>query len=497
MAQRLVARALPELRLVHKPYSWHRLGIRVVSQAARLHTTPRDILNTKKPPAVRRYRVGYPQQDKLKTPINFKLVDDPNAWFLSSKDDSPSDEDITLFHPENQQTVVLNRQALRDACECDKCVDPHSGQKNFGTTDIPDELPIQSYQRLEDASLQVIWEKDFLSSGEPHNSVYPAKTIKSWFSKSREGFPSPPNLALWDKSIFEASPSTVKYDDWVAGGPGFHAAVAQLWNFGLLFIDGVPKSEDSVVTVASQIGHIMETFYGRTWDVRSKLKAENIAYTNTFLGLHQDLLYTQCPPRIQLLHCLENTCEGGDSIFSDSQRAAKLMQLGPPALFKALVNRRIRYHYRKDGHFYERMLRVLQDNGDAVFWSPPFQCPEQPSRWSTSGSKHYAIWMKAAKIFRRLLEDEQWLYEYKLKPGQCVIFDNLRVLHGRRKFDTSSGSRWLKGAYISRDEWMSKTLTLAEEITAATKNRVPSKLNQAQKLSDWHNVWPSDAETGS
>ncbi|KAH6658704.1 hypothetical protein BKA67DRAFT_503896, partial [Truncatella angustata] len=338
---------------------------------------------------------------------------------------------------------------LRDACECDKCVDPHSGQKNFGTTEIPDQISTKSIQRLGDASLQVVWENDFHSAGEPHTSVYSAKAIRSWFNRSREGFPSLPNITLWDKQLFAASQHMVKYDDWISEGPNFHAAMAQLHNYGLVFIDGVPKSEESVVTIANQIGHVMETFYGRTWDVRSKPEAENVAYTSTFLGLHQDLLYTRDPPRIQLLHCLENTCEGGESIFSDSHRVANLMELGPSRYFEALRRRAVRYHYKKDGHFYESLRTILGNMANPVFWSPPFQSPDQPLLRSQIGSEYYTAWLVAAKKFRELLEDEKYLYEYKLKPGQCVIFDNLRVLHGRRTFDTTSGSRWLKGTYVS------------------------------------------------
>ena len=54
-----------------------------------------------------------------------------------------------------------------------------------------------------------------------------------------------------------------------------------------------------------------------------------MAYTNAYLGLHEDMLYIQQPPRIQLLHCIENSCEGGESIFSDGNHAALSMMNDP------------------------------------------------------------------------------------------------------------------------------------------------------------------------
>jgi len=57
-----------------------------------------------------------------------------------------------------------------------------------------------------------------------------------------------------------------------------------------LFLRNVPDSEKSVEEIAGRIGTLKDTFYGRTWDVKSKPKAKNIAYTQSFLGLHMDLL---------------------------------------------------------------------------------------------------------------------------------------------------------------------------------------------------------------
>ena len=65
--------------------------------------------------------------------------------------------------------------------------------------------------------------------------------------------------------------------------------------------------------------------------------------------------------------------------------------------------------------------------------------------------------------FSNLVESEDNLYEYRLQEGECVIFNNRRVLHGRRQFDTATGMRWLKGAYIDTDVFMSKYRVLSEK----------------------------------
>jgi len=59
---------------------------------------------------------------------------------------------------------------------------------------------------------------------------------------------------------------------------------------GLIFLWDLPTEETAVEAVAERFGPIKNTFYGRTWDVKDKPMAENVAYTNVFLDLHMDLL---------------------------------------------------------------------------------------------------------------------------------------------------------------------------------------------------------------
>ncbi|OTA85466.1 hypothetical protein M434DRAFT_61671, partial [Hypoxylon sp. CO27-5] len=351
----------------------------------------------------------------------------------------------------------VDRHWLRDACECSMCVDPDSGQKNFGTCDVPTKLPIEGIPKIEDGVLEVIWENDFLSSGN-HVSRYPLAMLQKDIQQPL------PAKTLWDKATFERDRLNIDYDEWMAGEEGFLSGLHRLHTHGMLFLRNVPSSEESVISIANQIGNLQETFYGRTWDVRSKPNAENIAYTSSFLGLHQDLLYMKDTPRIQILHCLENTCEGGDSLFSDGQRAVNLIRIGPAQFQYHLSMILLRYHYTKHGHYYQTDRPILQNEGGNFFWSPPFQTSRGGPFHGKKGSTLYRRWLKAATKFRQFLEDDQWVYQYKLQPGECVIFDNLRVVHGRRKFDTATGSRWLKGAYISNDVFKSKCITLSPQL---------------------------------
>jgi alpha-ketoglutarate-dependent taurine dioxygenase len=334
---------------------------------------------------------------------------------------------------------------LRDVCPCEKCVDPHSGQKSFATTQL-DFLPeVKSVERGDDGSLTVVWANDPTSGGQDHTSVYPPTIEDGFFKILRRD--------LWNREIFEKDQQKcrVSYQDWIAGGSEFWDAMASLASKGLIFVYDVPQGDEQAVErIGEQIGALQETFYGRTWDVVSKPQAENVAYTNQFLGLHQDLLYYPDPPRIQLLHCLANECDGGESLFSDGVYAAATIAFKRQDTFQTLASQPTAYHYNKNGNVYyaERPI-VKASHGDTaptlvdnVWWSPPFQ-----AQFPIDHHK-MANWYLAAKQFHTEIERPEHMVEYRLQAGECVVFDNWRVLHGRREFNSAAGKRHLKGTYV-------------------------------------------------
>ena len=41
--------------------------------------------------------------------------------------------------------------------------------------------------------------------------------------------------------------------------------------------------------------------------------------------------------------------------------------------------------------------------------------------------------------------------EFKLSPGDLLMMDNHRLLHGRTTYDANEGNRFLQGCYIDYD----------------------------------------------
>ena len=65
----------------------------------------------------------------------------------------------------------------------------------------------------------------------------------------------------------------------------------------------------------------------------------------------------------------------------------------------------------------------------------------------------------ALRAFDLLANDQTLQWRHVLAPGEALLFDNWRVLHGRTAY---SGSRRLCGAYLNHEDFESR-LRLASE----------------------------------
>ncbi|KAF2730211.1 Clavaminate synthase-like protein [Polyplosphaeria fusca] len=374
---------------------------------------------------------------------------------------------------------IFDAVFLRDSCTCPQCVDPDSKQKLFQTSDIPQNLQALCrtvQDKAKGCMVELQWDTDVPGYGPDHRTRHSTDWLRRALNTELElrGGVRNDERVLWNREKITKNNKWVDYGKYMAEDEALFDALSHLNKYGLLFLKGVPESEESVVNIAGRIGTLKDTFYGRTWDVKSKPNAENIAYTQHFLGLHMDLLYTSNPPYLQLLHSIRARAPRGESFFSDSFHAAHTLQSQSSSHFRTLCTFPVTYHYHHPNYHYHFTRPTIElfpypkysePTNVAikhVNWSPPFQGPFEAR---IGGEKQTALrnYLAAAHAYERLLSAEENLYEYRLEEGECVIFDNRRVLHARRSFDASKGERWLKGAYVDDDVFFSRLRVLQEK----------------------------------
>jgi len=381
--------------------------------------------------------------------------------------------------------VTFDSIFLRDSCKCPRCVNPSSTQKNFETAAIPASIEgaCQVTTELEDHDCVLIdWKNDIPDWPEGHQTALPLDFLRESLEANGKVKPTVHDLStrvLWENKTMFKDIEFIDYNSYMTDNKTLYKVLQILYTHGLVFLKNVPDtikvdSSLSISAVAERIGPIRNSFYGRTWDVRSIPDAKNVAYTHVFLGLHMDLCYMDLTPHLQLLHSMRARAPGGESMFSDSFYAAETIRRENPELFEALRTFGVTYSYFNDGMAYRQVRPTVElvdpeDTNSAIKlinWSPPFQGPFSQNIGSQDGGKALRAYHAAAQRFSELVNDPQNMYEYRMNEGDLVIFDNRRVLHARRAFEADKGERWLKGAYLDKDVYASKLAVLEKEFEA-------------------------------
>lgn len=363
----------------------------------------------------------------------------------------------------NVKRETLPHFWLRDNCRCEHCVHQATMQRNFNTFAINEAIKPEKIQ-AEVEGIRVQW------SGDGHQSFYPWKFLKYYL---RNDHRSPENVEFqyWGSDIAFSRPS-VTYHDLMA--PENESGIAKLTNLirenGFAFVDGTPyETPDATQQVLEKIAFIRETHYGGFYDFIPDLAMADTAYTNIALPAHTDTTYFTDPSGLQAFHMLSHEAPpgktasqsegeglGGKSLLVDAFYAANILREEDPEAYDVLTKLRLPWHASGNegitispdkrypvlelDEVTGKLARVRWNNDDRGV--VPFSDEVSPTQW-------YAAARKWDAILRRP-DVEYWV---QLNPGQVLIFDNWRVMHGRSEFE---GRRRMCGAYINRDDFISR-----------------------------------------
>jgi len=261
-----------------------------------------------------------------------------------------------------------------------------------------------------------------------------------------------------DLAAVKTSPSALV--DWLAA--------VQHFGFGILH--GGPRESGALLDVVKLFGFVRETNYGRWFEVRSEALPTNLAYTGLGLQAHSDNPYRDPVPTLQVLYCLEDAAEGGESLVVDGFAAAKRLQAEDPAGFALLTGYCARFTYRGRGDVALTARRpIVELAPDGELLAIRFNNRSMDALTDVP----YEVLPDYYRAYRHLgdiVEDPAMAVTFKLAPGACFIVDNTRVLHGRTAF-AGGGSRWLQGCYADKDG-LNSTLTLLRAEKQATAKHV-------------------------
>jgi gamma-butyrobetaine dioxygenase len=210
------------------------------------------------------------------------------------------------------------------------------------------------------------------------------------------------------------------------------ACLEAVASVGFVLLRGVPVTPGTVLRVAKTFGFVRRTNYGKLFDVRVVADPGNLAFTSRGIPPHTDNPYRDPVPTLQLLHCLREADLGGDTGLVDGFAAAAALRRADPASFAALTTTSWPFAYADQ----ETELRArapliaLTTDGRVTAVRLNNRSMGQLRLPCEQAEAAYA----AYRAWAALLGRPEFLLTMRLAPGDCLIFDNTRVLHARTAF---------------------------------------------------------------
>ena len=321
----------------------------------------------------------------------------------------------------------------RDACRCPACRDAGNDQHLLDVTDVGGWRVEAAWQEGDDLLADLVH-----ADGRQHRCVVPPAPVDT----------GPRHWGADDAHALLADAADFERGDWTEQ---VSAAVAR---DGIAVIRNVPTEPGTVLDVGRTLGFVRETNYGDLFDVIARPDPANLADTAVGLPLHTDNPYRDPCPTVQLLHCLRSDGDGGASRFSDGLAGAERLRHLHPHLFDRLVSTPVLFRYHGDGGDLRarRPLIDVAPDGEVRGVAVNHRSMEAPDLDDASVDEFY----EAYAAFVEILDAPDAVAELTMGPGDLVVFDNRRVLHGRTAFEVT-GPRHLQGCYIDIDALYSRT----------------------------------------
>ncbi|RWA08764.1 hypothetical protein EKO27_g6338 [Xylaria grammica] len=333
---------------------------------------------------------------------------------------------------------------LRDSCRCSTCVNQATRQRNFDTFELPDDIRPSRWTANE-SGLEIQWSHD------SHVSFYTRDFLEPYIKGDR---PEPEDLPLEYFGAEGHRGSTIEYGEFVKNET---RAVGRLTDTirrkGFALVTGVPTEPvETTKDLLEMIAPIRQTHYGGFYVFTPDLGVADTAYTNEALPSHE-------PSGIQCFHLLSHEGVGGESTLVDGFYAAQILREESLDSFNTLANLRLSCHASGN-----EGIAISPDKLYPVLELDSNQNAVHRIRWNKSDRAVLPLpgnemeWYKAARKFDEILRRKELVYQFQLKPGTVLLFDNWRVLHGRTEF---TGKRKICGGYltahpVSRDDFISR-----------------------------------------
>lgn len=329
---------------------------------------------------------------------------------------------------------------LRDHAHDDDTMHPVTQQRQLFTAALPAGL-VGTAAVVRNDCIDVRW-----NDGSA-NSVLPVSFLASYRTACGAPLALKCRLTQWNAAFIREHVPTVAYAAVMDSEEGVREWLAKTAEFGFCLAVGTPATAQATEALLRRVAYVRETIFGGMWEFTADLARADTAYTNLELRPHTDGTYSNDAPGAQLLHCLEFNGTGGESTVVDAFAIAHRLKTELPEHFATLARVAVPGQYIGDGahlmaarpvfrhDHHGQLVQVSFNNYDRA----PFLLPEN----------EMIAFYDALRVFDQLANDPALQWRHVLAPGEALLFDNWRVLHGRCAY---TGLRRLCGGYLNRED---------------------------------------------
>ncbi|XP_078000554.1 gamma-butyrobetaine dioxygenase-like [Glandiceps talaboti] len=346
---------------------------------------------------------------------------------------------------------------LRVNCRCTQCYHSASGSKIASIEDLDvDIAPRRVYLSENKHQLNIVWADD-------HYSCFEVSFLRNFQSKSRG---RSKDVRLWGSELTDKIP-TFEFQSLLNDDGHLLSYLEELRDGGLTLTKGLPVKEGHVEKIANRISFIKQTSYGSTVSLKCDVTADYLGNTAHRLSLHTDIAYQKYTPGVILLHCIQQCDSGGESIYADGFKTVLQLQEENPQDFATLCNTHCDFVHKgggMDGYYHKWSSPTFSFDRHGDLAEVRYSNALHDVRLHMPLENVYPFY-KAIKTYDNILHSPDNMVIYKMEPGDLIMLDNTRVLHGRMGIHvTENAIRHLVLAYMDWDNISSKMRTLREKL---------------------------------
>jgi gamma-butyrobetaine dioxygenase len=334
---------------------------------------------------------------------------------------------------------------LLQACTCEKCGNTESAVRHVRLTEQPARPEIVSAQTLENG-IGVDW-------GGGHQSRYDAWWLRNHCLSDAERQRRQPSPVVWGVEVMERLPYMDFAD--LASDPECHLEFLEtVRDLGFVILKDVPKARERTEEVAGLVGKLRLTNYG-IFELEAKPNPEIVGDMAMALELHTDEPYRIEPPAITFFHVLEQSSHGGDSTLADGLHLAHLLRERNPDAFEILCTVPARFHRTlREGRAFEFHAPVIaRDKTGRVLGLRLLDRGMGPVDAPVDMVEPF---YDAVHSLLSIIYAGEGRITVKLQPGEMLVFNNQRLMHGRTAFDPSQSKRHVRSCHVDLDEFHSR-----------------------------------------